>query len=52
MVVFTPLLRAWTLLRYSVPGNIGALLGHRGVSWRDPDRGIGSLHQQGKRIKF
>ncbi|WP_121020447.1 phage tail tape measure protein [Helicobacter vulpis] len=32
MVVFTPLLRAWTLLRYSVLGNISALLWHRGVS--------------------
>ncbi|WP_158652941.1 phage tail tape measure protein, partial [Helicobacter bizzozeronii] len=31
-IVFTPLLRAWTLLRYSVLGNIGALLWHRSVS--------------------
>ncbi|WP_120952260.1 phage tail tape measure protein [Helicobacter sp. L8] len=32
MVVFTPLLRAWTLMRYSVLGNISALLWHRAVS--------------------
>ncbi|WP_104753691.1 phage tail tape measure protein [Helicobacter salomonis] len=33
MMVFTPLLRAWTLMRYSVLGNIAALLWHRSVSF-------------------
>ncbi|WP_121756916.1 phage tail tape measure protein [Helicobacter felis] len=33
MIVFTPLLRAWTLMRYSVLGNIVTLLWHRAVSF-------------------
>uniref|UniRef100_UPI000CF01308 phage tail tape measure protein n=1 Tax=Helicobacter felis TaxID=214 RepID=UPI000CF01308 len=33
MVVFTPLLRAWTLMRYSVLGNIVTLLWHCAVSF-------------------
>ncbi|WP_104683353.1 phage tail tape measure protein [Helicobacter felis] len=33
MVVFTPLLRAWTLMRYSVLGNIAALIWHRTITF-------------------
>lgn len=31
-VIFTPLLRAWTLMRFSILGNVAALLWHKAVS--------------------